>query len=40
MPEPRPITPPELRSKANGWLCFNKIQTIPRDKPKEKPKTS
>lgn len=40
MPEPRPITPPELRSKANGWLCFNKTQTISRDKPKEKTKAS
>lgn len=39
MPEPRPVTPPPLRTKENGWCCFNKFQTLPRDKPKDKPKS-
>lgn len=35
MSNPRPVTPPLLRSKVNGWCCFNNTQTFPRDKPKE-----
>ena len=39
-PVKRPITPPHLRTKENGWCFVNDYRTMPREPEKKKTKGS